>query len=394
MKTIKPLHPFPARMAPEIVTSACAALPVGSTILDPMSGSGTVLRISSQCGHSSIGFDIDPLSVLLSKVWTTPIDTDALRKSSIKMLNEAIRTSYSDIHLPWLTDCDETKEFINFWFAEKQKIQLTKLASLLNELQDPIGDALRLSLSRLIITKKRGASLAWDVSHSRPHKTRDTNDYDVLSEFDKSVAYVARLLETQQPGGNTRIRLGDARNLSQIKDGTIDAIITSPPYLNAIDYMRGHRMSLVWLGFTISQLRQIRSTMVGAERGPSDEVDSKLATKLCLKMGAVKSLPTNRRKMIVRYVQDILAIVKETNRVLKPGGQAIFVVGNSQHNEVFVKNTEALKAAASFYSLKLISERERPLPNVRRYLPPPKADLKSDLKKRMRTEVICHFIRE
>ena len=57
------IHPFPARMAPEI---ALDCIPVaergnGKRILDPMCGSGTVLSVASQRGHHATGIDLDPL---------------------------------------------------------------------------------------------------------------------------------------------------------------------------------------------------------------------------------------------------------------------------------------------------------------------------------------------
>ena len=33
-----------------------------------------------------------------------------------------------------------------------------------------------------------------------------------------------------------------------MQQGSVDLTVTSPPYLNAIDYLRGHKMSLVWMG--------------------------------------------------------------------------------------------------------------------------------------------------
>ena len=51
------------------------------------------------------------------------------------------------------------------------------------ELPNHIRDCLWLALSRIIVTKHVGATLAWDVSHSRPHKVRTENDFDVLSQL-------------------------------------------------------------------------------------------------------------------------------------------------------------------------------------------------------------------
>ncbi len=72
------IHPFPARMAPEIALAAIKPLRHGSVILDPMAGSGTVLRSASEQGHRALGFDVDPLAVLMSRVWTAPVDTSVL----------------------------------------------------------------------------------------------------------------------------------------------------------------------------------------------------------------------------------------------------------------------------------------------------------------------------
>ena len=51
-----------------------------------------------------------------------------------------------------------------------------------------------------------------------------------------------------------------------IKDGIADLVVTSPPYLNAIDYLRGHKLSLVWMGHQIEELRELRSANIGSER--------------------------------------------------------------------------------------------------------------------------------
>ncbi len=47
IEKIKPIHPFAARMAPEIAFEALKGLKKSSTILDHMVGSGTVLRTVS-----------------------------------------------------------------------------------------------------------------------------------------------------------------------------------------------------------------------------------------------------------------------------------------------------------------------------------------------------------
>lgn len=91
-------------------------------------------------------------------------------------------------------------------------------------------------------------SLAIDVSHSRPHKAYGTVTFMPFEKFLYSVEAVLRgapfIEEEKHP--RAIVCKGDARNIP-IRSGTIDYVITSPPYLNAIDYLRGHKFSLVWI---------------------------------------------------------------------------------------------------------------------------------------------------
>ena len=58
---MRPIHPFPARMAPEIALEVFGTLPNGSRVLDPMCGSGTVIRQAVECGFDAVGLDIDQM---------------------------------------------------------------------------------------------------------------------------------------------------------------------------------------------------------------------------------------------------------------------------------------------------------------------------------------------
>jgi hypothetical protein len=188
----KTIHPFPARMASEIALNALKGLPRGSKVLDPMAGSGTVLREAISQGYDVRGYDLDPLAVLLSKVWTTPVSIPQFKKVYGRLIKDVSSTKRKTFPLPWIDNDKETADFVNFWFSKPQRIDLRKFAFFLKQYEDEginknVLNALKVALSRIIITKKVGASLAWDVSHSRPHKSRETNDYDVTDGFKLSV---------------------------------------------------------------------------------------------------------------------------------------------------------------------------------------------------------------
>jgi len=391
MTTVKPIHPFPARMAPEIALRAVSELPAGSLVLDPMSGSGTVLRTAADQGLSAIGFDLDPLAVLMARVWNTEIDTSRFLRVGYEVLDHFDTLDHRRaVSLPWIDNDPETHSFIKNWFARKQRMQLRQISCYLYRKRGAIADALRIALSRTIIRKEGGASLADDVSHSRPHKVRAENDYDVAAGFERSILRLAAIFDEQPPQGRVNVWLGDSRRLERLWPRSVDAIVTSPPYLNAIDYLRGHRLSLVWLGYQMKTLRRIRSSAIGAEKGSDILGDAWIRTAR-RKLGNVKALPVVQQRMVDRYIVDLHEMLLTARRVLKPRGTAVFVIGNSCVRGVFIRNSRVLVELARQAGLILTDCHERDLPAMRRYLPPPNAVTTHGIANRMRTEVVMRF---
>ncbi|MBL8261059.1 MAG: hypothetical protein JNM58_01440 [Xanthomonadaceae bacterium] len=389
---IRTVHPFPARMAPDLALAFLAELPADSLVLDPMAGSGTVLRQALALGHRAIGFDMDPLAVLMSRVWTAPINEDVIDRELRALMSAAAAVDLRSQRLHWHDA--ETREFVRYWFDAPQRRALTRLAIVLDDLRRTCRSAPRLvaldvisiALSRLIVTKEQGASLARDTSHSRPHRVATESSYDVNSSFLRSVQQLKKRLAEQRPTHAAQVALGDARDLA-LAPRSVDAILTSPPYLNAIDYMRGHRLSLVWLGYRLEELRTIRSSTIGAERGAGASLPKDvhaIASAMC----DVEALAPRQRRMVERYALDLKRMLIQVERVLTLRGQATFVVGNSCLKEIFIRNSEGVVKAAEFAGLRLTQVRERELPTASRYLP---MTTQGALSKRMRTETVMTF---
>jgi SAM-dependent methyltransferase len=384
------IHPFPARMAPGLALSQLTLVPPLSLVVDPMAGSGTVLRQASELGLRAIGYDIDPLAVLIARVWTTPVDTGAVMRLGEEVLSA--RAASREPELPWIDTDEETRLFVEYWFDGPQRHALGLISERLALLQKagdrPEADVLRVALSRIIVTKDRGASLGRDISHSRPHRVADRSDFDVWAAFAGSIRSLVRTLDESPPRGNVTVALGDARSMPAVLRRSADIVLTSPPYLNAIDYIRGHRLALVWLGYSVSQLRGIRATSIGAERA-ADRSDDR-ATTIAAAMGDLKDLSPRNRGIVARYAGDLDQLMGEIRRILKDDGRAILVVGNSCLRGTFVRNSEGVRAAGQLVGLHLVDEVGRDLPPSRRYLPIPEAT-NAPLGKRMRTESILTF---
>ena len=385
------IHPFPARMAPEIALACIPEAKHGEAqrILDPMCGSGTVLSVAAQRGHHATGVDLDPLAILMTRVATSPLDTSQCDKLREQVVNTA--TSDREAGPPWSDD--ETRSFAEYWFADRQRLQLARLSSAIGDLPaGPLRDLAQISLSRTVITKVPKASLAADTSHSRPHRVSDTSDYDVITGFSLAVTDLARLLEARRLVGSAEAHLGDCRTLDCVATASIDMVVTSPPYLNAIDYMRGHKFALIWLGYSIPELRAIRSMSIGAERAldcPAEAEAAELVAQIEREAVDSTRLPT---AILVRYSHDLLLFARQMKRVLRPEARLIAVVGNSTLRGNFIRNDSLVERALQHYGFNTERRTERPLPESKRYLPIMTTKPSSSITRRMRTETILHLV--
>ncbi len=390
------VYPFPARMAPGLALDSIAESSTPLRILDPMSGSGTVLAVAHSRGHHAVGFDLDPLAVLISRVWTTAIDIEAVQGAATTVLEHARRIFAS---LPtrdaYPKNADlETRQFTRYWFDEYARRQLNSLATAIERTRDDaIREALWCAFSRLIIAKQSGASLAMDLSHSRPHRKFKRAPAKPFRKFLSAVDRVtANCIESRNWSGGptTYVYLGDARRLD-VRDESIDLTITSPPYLNAIDYLRCSKFSLVWMGYPVGELRHLRSTTVGTEVG-MDARDNQEIQRILSELKLQPELPARQEAMLARYIDDMQRAVGETSRVLADDGRAVYVVGENTIRGTFIRNATIIEAVAGTAGHRCIARRSRELPANRRYRPPPsKQSETATLGNRLRREVILTF---
>ena len=374
-------------MAPEVALDKIRLLTKpGDVVLDPMCGSGTVVRLAADQNRYAIGADLDPLAVLITRATCAPSWSDDLEARAKDVVRLAKRRSPASP--TWIARDPETSAFVSYWFGSEQIGDLARLARVLYDLPRR-DDPLRVALSRLIVTKDAGASLARDTSHSRPHRVRDTNSFDVLDAYvdsaQKLEAWALPLAGTHP----TSVRRADARHLGFLEDESVDLVVTSPPYLNAIDYVRGHRMSLVWMGWTVAELRQLRADTIGAERG-ADQDDIEIDQLARKALARFDDIPGRQQRMVVRFVSDMCRLSKSLGRVIKKGGHLVVVVADSQLHGVPVENSSICTLTAKSHGFELVGRTLRPLPARHRYLPPPTTTTGA-LSQRIKEEAIFTF---
>lgn len=130
---------------------------------------------------------------------------------------------------------------------------------------------------------------------------------------------------------------GDARELpfGPECNGTVDAVITSPPYLNRYDYSRTYSLELLLLfAEDFAALRQVRHSLLRShiESRPAvtDDVHLPALNEILANL-APKRLNNPRIPVMVKgYFEDMNRVIGEMHRLLKPGGRVALVVANAR----------------------------------------------------------------
>jgi DNA modification methylase len=364
-----------------------------AVVLDPMVGSGTTVVAAQKLGRTGIGFDRDPLALLVAGSTTQGFDSGRLAVLKDRILataQRALKAGKIQMASVYESFSREDADFIRFWFPEKSQEQLFALAGAIRK--EPLGPERNLAwvvFSSLIIAKSAGASYALDISRSRPHKEIGKLVVLPFDGWDRRFRMAMSRLSyvDREPPAECLIRSGDARSLP-LDGGMVDLVLTSPPYFNAIDYLRAHKFSLVWMGHKLEFLRDLRGTMIGSERGLYSLDGLPPAVEDRIHFGIERN---RKRALTRRYLSDVRKMLCEIQRVLRCGGLVLLVVGPTI---ISTKKSDAvgvISEIARHVGLETVGSVARKLNLKRRSLPLPSRRDGHSLSLRMRQEVIVAF---
>lgn len=414
-------HSFPAKFPSQLPNKFIISLTKrGDSVLDPMMGSGTTVLEACLCDRRGIGCDIDPLSILINQVKVGNINIDAIEKAGIRLLNNAqkvLNHKGNQLLKEFKDKLDiKTHNFIDYWFAPESQAELISIISEINRIDDVfIKNFFKVVFSSIIITKSGGVSLSFDLAHTRPHRSKIaiSKNGNILfgKELINSPSPRIKLLTKKLRSALTdfekrfqknlnsltigksisfapEIKYCDAKNLD-IPDSSIDLIITSPPYAsNAIDYMRAHKFSLVWFGYPIDELSQMRSKYIGGE-SLQDMILEEMPGYVSNIISNISKIDAKKSLTLHRYYSEIKQTLKEMFRVLKPNKSAIVVVGNSIMRNVDTEIGKCIAEIGKKIGFIVPKIGIRDLDRNKRMLPTGnQVNLKSQIQQRMHQEYV------
>jgi DNA modification methylase len=314
-------------------------------VLDPFAGSGTTLVEAVLHKRNALGVDFDKLSQLLCNTKTQILNNCQvryIRKTGEKLFGNTNKVSEfkPDIHN------------IQHWFPEQNIRDLLYLKASIESYYTTTKD-IKIYNFLLVcfasIIKK--CSYADDVS-PKPYVSKKIKK-EPLSVKDTFVrtlnSYLKNIEEySGRKFGKAFIISDDARNIQAPKyQGRVALAVTSPPYINAFDYVRSLRLENAWLGYYgDSNIIEIKKKQVGTETIPSNiyekgcrESGFKKLDSILFKIGKKDK---KRAFVVYKFFNDISKNFKEVNRLLMPNAHYVVVIGDSRIRGVNVPTHEIL----------------------------------------------------
>ncbi|PIZ67992.1 hypothetical protein COY13_02030 [Candidatus Roizmanbacteria bacterium CG_4_10_14_0_2_um_filter_36_35] len=124
-------HRYPAKFIPQIVSRLVEKYTTkNDLVVDPFGGCGTTLVESKVLGRKSIGVDINPVAVLITKAKITPISPIKLEKAFIELKNKLnFYSEHIKVQLP-------IHDRIDYWFKPEEKRKLAFIFKKISELNN------------------------------------------------------------------------------------------------------------------------------------------------------------------------------------------------------------------------------------------------------------------
>ena len=366
------MHPYKGRFHPKMVRALLNYVypKEQGLVMDNFAGCGTLLVEATWMGLDSIGVEINPLSVLMSNV---KCDSLSLSPKELKraidlylqelkaalLCYEKQSTGSSLLFAPKYDKAVVEKrkrnipERVASFFKETNTVDKILIAhELIGEIENKnIHDFLLLALCGTIsdLTRRRHGEF-----------------FEVLR--DRLVNLYLRIYIFHRLNQTLKIKLGksktdvaDTRDMKRVQSECVDAIVNSPPYSTALDYIRNDYTQLILL--ELADISSLEASMIGNpnlklypvslfEEMRDDNIE--YARLPADAKGVISMLRRYGRKKealrTYKFFKDMYLALKEMYRVMKNGSKCVIIIGNNHYkvdkDYVEVKNDEVLKQFA------------------------------------------------
>lgn len=322
------LYPYRGKFHPQMIKGIFNAigLKTGETVLDPMCGSGTTLVEAAILGIRSIGIDQNPFVCFMASAKLAGL---ALSSELFPQILAARSQIFEYFH-----QAKPNRAEGGLTFATKHVRQ----KALRDELETNSG------LRRLL-----GLAYLDAVGYAARRVNKTPRDlFGVV---------LGRYLEAVRCFGESRAALGirpaagkviheDIR-AAKLKPESVEAVVFSPPYSFALDYIENDRPQIEYLGYKVEPLKE---ATIGIRGGSGSNEESRIQAR------------------VEKYFEDMDIVMRQSAHVLKPGRCCVVVIGSNTSQTRGIRLEERVIESAARYGLAKFKHIVREIEGIRNTL--------------------------
>jgi len=352
-------HRYPAKFIPHIVKQLIKNYaPTGKELIcDPFGGCGTTLVEAKISGRKSVGFDINPIAKLITQAKVTPISPRLLKKYREEFLQDYEK-------LKGRTFKHHAR--INYWFDTRTIKELDRIYFCVKRIKN--SEVRRFFLCAFSHNLKNCSR--WLMKSIKPQVDPDKVITKPLTSF---LRHLDSMIRKNGDFHSELSRLGrlktsatmyrrDSTKSLPLRSGSVDLIVTSPPYVTSYEYADLHQLSLLWFGDDPNHFKkwhkfshnftEFRKKFIGTSyKQQKDENFNSTIAK-----GIIASLAKSDKPLaidVANYFSDMNRVFGEMHRILKKDGKACIIIGNTN-----LKGVEILNAEVAVEQMAILGFRE------------------------------------
>jgi DNA modification methylase len=324
-------------------------------VLDPFGGTGTTALCAASRGHEAVSCDINPFLLWLATAKFAHYSAEDILEARDWGVTISERSNQCELLPP------PPMRNIERWWSPEDLEYLRRLKTGIKtaDCGAQARDLLLVAFCRVIIERAKLTRRHQSLSF----RSKGPAQFGLPLANNPFTNALTTILETAQtnPATVAVARDCDARELACIDSDSIDTVVTSPPYPNRMTSIRELRPYMYWLGFleNPSDAGQLDWKAIGGTWGaathnlrkwelPSNFYMPHMVQAAAGRIAAVAHSEergdnaTVMSKYILRYFADLWFHTSALYRVVRPGGNMYFVVGNSSFYGQLVETEKAL----------------------------------------------------
>ena len=327
------LHKYPATMLPQIGLKLLKEFKAKKTnLLDPYCGSGSSFSSGLEYGIKKfVGFDLNPLAILISKAKLNYIEANILNIEKEKLKNRISKKTYNKNYEMLKSKIISNIKNIDFWIEKKTQEDLIFIYSLIENIKNKpkIKNIFLLAFSETLREASYTRNNEFKLFRMQNYQNYKPDAFSIFAQ--KLDLITENYLNIYQPKlKNINFNLYNSSFVS--KNIMFDTILTSPPYGDSkttVAYGQFSTFINEWLGF--ENARKLDSILIGGKKA------SNLYMKGLIKkyIMEIEKIDKKRALEVSSFYFDLEASIKSLLNSINTEGLCFFIVGNRR-----VKNIE------------------------------------------------------